>query len=198
MSDDNETRTAPVRILAVAGSLREHSYNRGLVRALGQLAPAHVEVEEWTGLAELPAYDADLDASGAPAIVEQLRAAWGSADAIVFATPEYNGSVPGVLKNAVDWASRPRGAAPLRGMQAAVIGTSTGQYGALWAQQDLVRILGIAGARVVGDPVAIPSAREAFTEDGVLVDAQARRRIGAALAALADEAHNSRSAVTAA
>ena len=125
-----------MRILAVSGSLREGSYNTSLLRAAIEAAPDGVALELWDGIGELPLYDESLEAD-APDSVLRLREDWADADAILFATPEYNGSVPGGLKNAVDWASRPRGAAALANKTVAVVGASTGQFGALWAQLDL-------------------------------------------------------------
>jgi chromate reductase len=153
-----------MRVLAVSGSLRAGSYNTQLLRAAAGAAPDGVEVELWEGIGDLPPYDQDLEDAGVPASVERLRADWGGADAILFATPEYNGSIPGVLKNAVDWASRPKGEAALRNKTVAVAGASTGRFGALWAQQDLRRVLGIAGARVVGDEVPVARADDGFDE----------------------------------
>jgi chromate reductase, NAD(P)H dehydrogenase (quinone) len=156
-----------VKVLGVAGSLRAGSYNSRLLVEAAAAAPAGVEVELFDPalLAELPPYDQDLDVpDDVPVPVRRLREAWAGADAILFATPEYNGSVPGGLKNAVDWASRPREQAALRNRTVAVIGTSTGQFGALWAQNDLRRILGIAGARVVGEGLAVPRAQDGFSE----------------------------------
>ncbi len=158
-----------MKILGVSGSPRAESYNTALLREAARLAPAGAEVELWEGIGDLPIYDQDLEAD-VPESVRRLREDWGSADAILFATPEYNGSVPGGLKNAVDWASRPKGEAPLLNKTVGVIGASQGQFGALWAQQDLRRILGIAGARVVGEPVPVSRAHEGFDEsamDGV-------------------------------
>ena len=126
-----------MRILGVSGSLRESSFNTSLLRAAAEAAPDGVELELWEGLAELPLYDEELDGDDAPESVRRLREAWGEADAILFATPEYNGSVPGGLKNAIDWASRPVRAGALHNKTVAVAGASTGQFGALWAQQDL-------------------------------------------------------------
>jgi chromate reductase len=155
-----------MKVLGVSGSLRADSYNTRLLEAAADAAPAGVEVEllDPALLAELPLYDQDVEDGGAPDSVQRLREAWAEADAILFATPEYNGSVPGVLKNAVDWASRPQGEAVLRFKTAAVVGASTGQFGALWAQQDLQRILGIAGARVVGDGLPVARAQDGFPE----------------------------------
>src|SRR5438552_16187369 len=144
-----------MRILAVSGSLRAGPHNTSLLRAAVDAAPEGVDVELWEGTGGLPIYDQDLEGTDLPESVRRLREDWGSADAILFATPEYNGSVPGGLKNAVDWGSRPKGEAAILNATVGVIGASQGQFGALWAQQDLRRILGIAGARVVGAPVPV-------------------------------------------
>jgi chromate reductase, NAD(P)H dehydrogenase (quinone) len=152
-----------MRILAVSGGLRAGSHNTALLRAAQAAAPEGVEIELWEGIADLPAYDQDLE-DDVPAAARRLREEWAAADAILFATPEFNGSIPGGLKNAVDWASRPRGEAPLLNKVVAVVGASTGQFGALWAQQDLRRVLGIAGARVVGDELPVARAQDGFPE----------------------------------
>ena len=152
-----------MRILAVSGSLREGSFNTSLLRAALEAAPEGVELEIWEGLGELPLYDEDIE-DDAPESVRRLREDWAAADAILFSTPEYNGSVPGGLKNAIDWASRPKLEAALANQTVAVIGASTGQFGAIWAQNDLRRILGIAGARVVGEGLPVARAQEGFPE----------------------------------
>ena len=138
-----------MKLLAISGSLRAGSYNTALARAARELAPDGVEVELYDSLGALPPYDADVDSDGAPAAVQELRRRIDAADMVLFVTPEYNGSIPGVLKNAVDWASRPHRGAALSGKTVAVAGATPGQYGAMWAQQDLRRVLGIAGARVI-------------------------------------------------
>jgi chromate reductase, NAD(P)H dehydrogenase (quinone) len=177
-----------MRILAVSGSLREGSFNTSLLRAALEAAPEGVEVELWEGLAELPLYDQDLDDDAdAPESVRRLREDWAAADAILFSTPEYNGSVPGGLKNAVDWASRPRLEAVLRNKPVAVVGASTGQFGALWAQQDLKRILGIAGARVVGTEIPVSRAHERI-DAGTLLDGEVFEQLRLHLTTLASEA----------
>jgi len=163
-----------VKVLAVSGSLRADSYNTRLLHAAVAAAPADVEVEVWEGLAELPIYDQDLEGFDLPDAVSALREAWGSADAILFVTPEYNGSVPGGLKNAIDWASRPKLDAALTNRNVAVIGASTGQFGAMWAQQDLRKILGIAGARVVGDVLPVARAHERDLEGDEMLRAALR------------------------
>jgi chromate reductase len=177
-----------MRILAVSGSLRSGSYNTGLARAAVELAPDGVEVELYEGLALLPPYDADADGEDTSAAVRDLRRRMAAADAVLFVTPEYNGSVPGVLKNAVDWASRPRGDAALAGKTVAVAGATTGQYGALWAQQDLRRVLGIAGARVMEGDLPVARAQGVFDEGGALVDAGVADRLRKHLEALVAEA----------
>ena len=179
-----------MRILAVSGSLRADSYNTNLLRAAAEAAPEGIEVELFdpAGIRDLPLYDQDLDTGIVPASVARLREQWSAADAILFATPEYNGSVPGGLKNAVDWASRPRFEAALGNKTVAVIGASTGQFGAMWAQADLRRILGLAGARVVGDELPVTRAHERFDGEGRLLDGELFERLRLVLETLATEA----------
>jgi len=179
-----------VQILAVSGSLRAGSYNTNLLRAAVEAAPEGVEVELFdpAGVAELPLYDQDLDGADVPEPVQRLREEWGAADAILFATPEYNGSVPGGLKNAIDWASRPRLEAALTNKTVAVVSASTGQFGGMWAQADLRKILGIAGARVVGDELPVTRAQERFDHDGRLLDAELFERLRLLLETVAAEA----------
>jgi len=185
-----------VKILAVSGSLRAESLNTSLLRAAIEEAPEGVEVELWEGIGELPIYDQDLDDGGdVPESVRRLREDWGSADAILFVTPEYNGSVPGGLKNAVDWASRPKLEAALTNQTVAVIGASTGQFGAMWAQADLRKILGMAGARVVGDELPVTRAHERFDRHGRLLDQELAGHLALVLETLAHEAAPARVAV---
>jgi chromate reductase len=155
-----------VKVLGISGSLRADSYNMELLREAVEAAPAGVEIEllDPALIADLPLYDQDLDGEDVAASVKRLREAWAGADALLFATPEYNGSVPGGLKNAIDWASRPRLEAALANKTAAIVGTGTGQFGAMWAQQDLKKILGIAGARVVGDGLPVPRAQDGVAD----------------------------------
>jgi chromate reductase len=176
-----------MRVLAVSGSLREGSYNTSLLRAAAEAAPEGIEVELWEGLSDLPLYNEDLDDADAPESVRRLRADWASADAILFSTPEYNGSVPGGLKNAIDWASRPRLEGVLRNKTVAVVGASTGQFGALWAQQDLKRILGVAGARVIGTEIPLSRAHERVDTDGRLLDDEVYGQLRLHLTTLASE-----------
>jgi chromate reductase len=174
-----------MKILAVSGSLRSDSHNTALLRAAVEVAPDGVELELWEGIGDLPIYDQDLE-HDPPASVLRLREDWGAADAILFATPEYNGSVPGGLKNAVDWASRPKLEAALTNKDVAVIGASTGQFGAMWAQADLRKILGVAGARVLGDELPVTRVHEKF-ENGRLLDTELHERLRLLLETLALE-----------
>jgi chromate reductase, NAD(P)H dehydrogenase (quinone) len=173
-----------MKVLALSGSLRRDSYSRGLLRAARALAPAGVEIEPYDGWAEVPAFNQDLEGDP-PASVDALRDRIAAADALLFATPEYNGSVPGALKNAVDWASRPRGRAALAGMPAAVIGSSPSPFGATWAQEHLRRALMLSGAVLVDGEVAIGKVNERFT-DGELADGEARAQIGEVLSELVE------------
>jgi chromate reductase len=168
-----------MKLLLISGSLREASYNTALLR--------HVEEEAvlWDELKELPHYSEEEDVEPAPPAVERIRAAVRDADAVLFSTPEYNGSVPGALKDAVDWLSRPRGAAPLLNKPVAVVGASTSMFGAVWAQADLRRILKTAGARVVETELPVAKAHELF-EDGRLTDAELNARLQAIVGELLD------------
>jgi chromate reductase len=166
-----------MRVLGISGSLRADSYNSQLLRSAGELLPAGAELELFDGLRELPPYDQDLDTDGVSAPVQALRERIGAADVLLIATPEYNGSLPGLLKNAIDWASRPRGSASLANKPVAVIGATTGSFGGVWAQADTRKVLGIAGARVLEYEVAVPRAPECFA-DGGLVDLEFRAQLG--------------------
>jgi chromate reductase, NAD(P)H dehydrogenase (quinone) len=166
-----------MKVLAISGSLRSDSHNSKLLRTAVDLFPAGVEVEIWDGLKDIPPYDEDDDGADAPAAVARLRAAIAGADALFFATPEYNHSIPGVLKNAIDWASRPAGASVFLNKPAEVVGASTGAFGAVWAQAELRKVLGAAGARVVEGDLALGHAHERFDEDGQLRDANLREEL---------------------
>jgi chromate reductase len=173
-----------VRILAISGSLRAGSHNTQLLRAAGELAPPGVSVELFDGLAEIPPFSVELEADP-PEPVLRLKQGIEAADAVLFATPEYNSSVPGQLKNALDWASRPPRESPLRNKDVAVTGASTNAYGAMWAQADLRRILGRIGARVLGAEVPVPLAHEKFDPGGRLTDPETREALAALLRELA-------------
>jgi chromate reductase len=164
-------------ILGISGSLRARSYNRALLAAAAADLPAGVELREWRGLETLPAYSEDADGHIAPSSVLALRRALAGADAVLIATPEYNHSVPGALKNALDWASRPRADNPLRNKPVAVVGASTGIFGAVWAQADLRKVLTAIGADVVDTALPVPSAGNAFTAEGRLRDVALARSL---------------------
>jgi chromate reductase len=159
-----------MRVLGLSGSLRRDSHNRALLRAAAATLPPEVELVVWDRLAELPAYDEDLDAAPVPEPVRALREAIAAADALLIATPEYNGSLPGALKNALDWASRPYATNPLRGKPAAVIGASTGLFGAVWAQAETRKVLQRIGARVLERELPVGQADNAWAPDGTLLD----------------------------
>jgi chromate reductase len=159
-----------MRILGIAGSLREASYNRSLLRAARELMPAGVELAEYE-IGTLPFYDGDVEAAGDPESVVRLKQAIRDADALLIATPEYNRGVPGVLKNAVDWASRPPLGSPLTGKPVAIMGASTGRGGTARAQEQLRAALEFSRATVLEQPeVLVPEAFMRFDEHGELVD----------------------------
>jgi chromate reductase, NAD(P)H dehydrogenase (quinone) len=169
-----------MRILTISGSLRSASHNTALLRAAAEVAPAGVEVVAYEGLDRLPHYNEDHDTEDPHGEVQRLRETVASADLVLISTPEYNGSVPGHLKTAVDWASRPFGqGSALWGKPVAVIGASVTDYGAVWAQDHLRKSLGLAGARVLDAELAVPKARDAFAgSNGELTDPEIRERLG--------------------
>jgi chromate reductase, NAD(P)H dehydrogenase (quinone) len=166
-----------LRILAINGSLRTGSHNGALLRAAEALLPPGAELVDLTGLVHLPPYVEDHDVSPPPVTVAALRGALSSADAVLISTPEYNSSVPGQLKNALDWASRPFPDNALRAKPAAVIGASTGMFGAVWAQGELRKVLHTIGAHVVDRELPVPFAHERFDASGRLVDALVRQEL---------------------
>src|SRR2546430_1333773 len=175
-----------MHVLAISGSLRRESHNSALLRALAEEVPG-VEIRFWDGLKETPAYDEDDDLSPGPAAVESFRDAVREADAVVFSTPEYNASVPGALKNALDWASRPIATNVFRNKPVAVIGASAGMFGAVWAQAELRKVLAAMGARVAEVEVAVGHATEKFDDEGLLLDDQVPRELADALTTLRAE-----------
>jgi chromate reductase len=180
-----------VRILGISGSLRRGSHNRRLLRAAGALLPPGVELVEWDGLAGLPAYDEDLEDSP-PEAVRDFLACIEDADALLIATPEYNSSIPGALKNAIDWASRPFPDNVLRHKPCMVIGASTGLFGAVWAQAEVRKTLKACGAEVLDEELPVGMADMAFNEDDTLADPALAER----LAQMLEELHDCRSART--
>jgi chromate reductase, NAD(P)H dehydrogenase (quinone) len=166
----------PLTILGIAGSLRRGSYNRGLIRAAIELAPAGTRLRSHD-LGDLPLYNADVEARGDPHPVARLKRAIAAADALLIATPEYNHCVPGVLKNAIDWASRPKESAALLNKPVAAVAASTGMFGAAFAQADLRKILKRAGARVLETDFAVPRCQMIFDEEGRLTDDGVRTQL---------------------
>jgi chromate reductase len=182
-----------MKVLGISGSLRAASYNTALLQAAAELAPEGVELTLYEGLEQLPPYNEDRDTDDPHPEVARLRDAIAAADAVLFATPEFNGTMPGHLKQAVDWGSRPRGVeAALWGKPVAVIGASVTDYGAVWAQDHLRRSLGLAGARVLETELPVSKAPERFDEDGVLVDIELRDRVAEIMDELADHSQRLR------
>lgn len=177
-----------MRVLAISGSLRRDSHNtRLLVCGRAAALPEGVELELCSELDAIPPYDEDAEHE-VPAPVAALREAIAAADAVLFATPEYNGSIPGQLKNALDWVSRPFATNSLRNKPVAVIGASTGAFGAVWAQADLRRVLGLIGARVLDVELAVGLAADRFDERGQISDTELIEQLGGVLSELATSA----------
>src|SRR3954465_392497 len=151
-----------MKVLGLSGSLRSDSHNTKLLRAAGSLLPAEAELLEFGGLKAIPPYDPDDDAGPRPFPVRALYEAVAMADPVLVPTPEYTPPLPGQLKNALDWLSRPLAESPLREKPAAVIGASTGMFGAVWAQAEARKVLGAIGARVLDRELPVPSADDAL------------------------------------
>jgi chromate reductase, NAD(P)H dehydrogenase (quinone) len=179
--------TTPTRILGIAGSLRGASFNRALLRAATELAPSGVEITTFDELGALPFYDGDVEAAGEPAAVHDLRAAIESADALLLVTPEYNDGTSAVLKNAIDWASRPP-QRTLKGKLTAVMGASATPSGARGGIESVKRSLRRAGSEVLEEQVGIPSAMGAFDEHLQLTDDLIRAEVAGLVATLAAHA----------
>ncbi len=192
MKDNN------IKILAIPGSLRPNSINRSLLEATREIAPAGVQVHIYDGYAELPIFTEPLDNGPEPDAVREMRDLIRDTDALLFATPEYNGSVPGGLKNAIDWASRPFGNSALAGVPALVVGASPSPNGARWAQADLRRILGVAGADVIDSELPVGPSAKLFDEDGRLTDQSTREALANQMQTLLAAVRQRESAPTAA
>ena len=176
-----------MRVLGISGSLRRGSHNLALLRAAATQLPPPAEFEEFRDLALIPAYNEDLEGDE-PVAVGALRGAIAASDALLIATPEYNSSVPGALKNALDWASRPFPDNCLRGKPVCVIGASTGLFGAVWAQAELRKILTTIGANVIDEELPIGQAHEAFDEQGGLSDPELDSRLAEIVTAVLEQA----------
>jgi chromate reductase, NAD(P)H dehydrogenase (quinone) len=185
-----------MRVLGISGSLRRDSHNTALLQAAARMLPPDAELVLYDGLRDIPPYDQDDDApEHRAAAVDALRDAIARADGVLISTPEYNASIPGVLKNAIDWVSRPAGASVLRGKPVAVLGASTGFFGAVWAQADLRKVLDNIGAEVVDRELPIVQAHMQFDEAGDLQDEALREALGEHVTALV-EATRTREAVS--
>jgi chromate reductase, NAD(P)H dehydrogenase (quinone) len=177
-----------MRILGLSGSLRRDSHNTSLLRAAAMSLPPGIELELYDGLGDLPHYNADIDGEQAREPVARLREAIADADGVLIATPEFNGSIPGALKNALDWASRPFPDNALRGKPVAVVGASTGLFGAVWAQAEVRKVLKTIGADVLDGELPVAHAHLAFGDDGHLTDAGTRNALSELVAVLATRA----------
>ena len=177
-----------MKILAISGSLRQGSHNTDLLRGAAASAPDGIDVELYHGLKEIPPYDAADDRPGdLPAAVERFKEALAEADGILISTPEYNSSIPGVLKNALDWASRPLVESPVRNKPVAVLSSSTGMFGGVWAAAETRKVMGALGARTLEETVAVAKA-DTRLADGVDAELLAElRSVVDALAAAVDE-----------
>lgn len=171
------TTSQTFRILAVPGSLRRRSHNRAMLNAAIALAPDGVEIELYDDLGSIPPFNEDDEGDRTPREVLDLRARIAQADALLISTPEYNHSVPGVIKNAFDWASRPHGTAEIVGKPTAVMSSSASAFGGVWAQAELRKSLAAAGARVRDEGVAVSKSGERFDSDGQLVDEEIAEQI---------------------
>jgi chromate reductase len=197
-----------MRVLGISGSLRRDSFNGALLRAAAERLPAGAELVEFERLGEIPPYDEDVEAAARMAearsdgagfaeldAVRELRAAIRAADAVLIATPEYNHSIPGQLKNALDWASRPAGESALGGKPAAVIGASTGMFGAVWAQAELRKVLGAMGGRVIEAELPVAHAAELRDGDRLQLDPDQSAQLTELLAQLVADAEPAVAAV---
>ena len=176
-----------MRVLGISGSLRRDSLNSALLRAAAERLPAGAEWSEFEALREIPPYDADAELGETPEAVRELLAAMREADAVLIATPEYNHSIPGVLKNALDWASRPAGKSVLNGTPAAAIGASTGMFGAVWAQAETRKVLGALGGRVVERELPVAHAAELYRNGRLELSPEQSQQLEEILATLVSE-----------
>jgi chromate reductase, NAD(P)H dehydrogenase (quinone) len=173
-----------VRVLGIAGSLRKASFNRALLRAAEELKPKEMEITTFD-LAPIPSYNEDVEKQGDPAPVAALKEAIRAADALLFVSPEYNYGIPGVLKNAIDWASRPPGKSPLNGKPAAILGASQGMGGTMRMQLALRQTFLFTKTHVMLEPeVYVARAQDKFDAEGRLTDEKTREFVGKLLAAL--------------
>ncbi len=175
-----------MRLLGIAGSLRRGSYNRALLRAAIEAAPEGVLVET-AEIGDIPLYNADIDTADPPEPVRRLRQSIAAADGLLIASPEYNYSIPGGLKNAIDWASRPANSSVLKGKPIGIMGTATGRFGSVRAQLALRQVFVFTESYVMLKPeLILPNAGNIFDETGDMVDDDVRALLAQFMAALAD------------
>lgn len=176
-----------VHVFAVAGSLRKDSYNKKLLRAAIELVPPGMMIHQFDGLAEIPPYNADVDVDPRPEPVRALKQILAACDGLLIATPEYNYGIPGLLKNAIDWASRPAASSPLLGKVALLMGAATGMVGTARAQQQLRQNFVFTKTTVIPAPeILVSKAAEKFDADGRLIDDMAKQLIADRLKALGE------------
>jgi chromate reductase len=174
-----------LRVLAFAGSLRKGSYNRALLRAAQELAPEDVRIDIFD-LIDVPLYNGDVEAEGDPAGVVRLKQAIREVDGVLMATPEYNHGVPGVMKNAVDWVSRPPRDAPLGGKPVAILGASPGLTGTARGQSQLRQAFEFTNSYPMPQPeILVIRAHEKFDAEGRLTDESTRQHLSVFLSAFA-------------
>lgn len=180
------TMEKPVHVLGFAGSLRAGSYNRAALRAAQELLPEGMTLTIFD-LAPIPLYNADLDTAGAPESVRAFKELIAAADALLIVTPEYNGSIPSVLKNALDWASRPPSDAPLDGKPLAMMGATPGTMGTVRAQYHLRQVCAATNMHTLNRPeVFISQAAQKFDAEGQLIDGPTREWIAKLMSALGE------------
>ena len=184
-------KNRPVRILAIPGSLRTASYNRMLLQAAKRLAPSPVEVNIYEDGLHIPLFNEDSEGDLTPESVLELRRRIRSADAVLIASPEYNGSITGVLKNLIDWASRPYGQSAFADKPVSVVGASPSRFGALRSQETVIAILTSANARVVGGPHPVKRVFKLVDPDGGIGDTSTLEMLQDVLAELAGAVENS-------
>ena len=177
-----------MRILAIPGSLRKASYNRALLEAAKRVAPESVEVEIYEDGLSIPLFNQDSEGDLTPRSVLELRSRIRSADAVLIASPEYNSSIPGVLKNLIDWASRPYGQSSFARKPVSVVGASQSRFGAQWAQETVITVLGSAAARVVGGPHPVKEVAGLVDSEGNITDRDTLDMLGSVLSELAEAA----------
>lgn len=173
-----------MRVLGISGSLRQGSLNSALLQAAAERLPAGTELVTFERLADVPPYSEDTETEPAPDSVRELREAIREADAVLIATPEYNHSLPGQLKNALDWASRPAGQSALNGKPVVVIGASKSMFGAVWAQAELRKVLAAMGGRVIEAELPVAQAHQLLAGERLELPPQLSEQLEEMLAEL--------------